>query len=279
MRSAPVSGPSGIEIPADTRFVAGLHDTVSDEVQLFEDALPESHRAEIGSPPRGADEGRRSDPDRARARRCRAGRPARWRGGAATGPNSGPNGGSPGASGFIAAPRARTAGRDLGGRVFLHDYDWRQDEAAATLELILTAPVVVASWIALQYHGSAVAPETFGAGNKLLHNVVGGIGVLEGNGGALRAGLPWQSVHDGETPRHVPSRLVVAVEAPEEMISRVLDRQPDVRALFDNGWLTLWRWTVPAMPAVATRRAAGRIVASASLPSPSRHDSRGREPF
>ena len=23
------------------------------------------------------------------------------------------------------------------------------------------------------------------------------------------------------------------------MISRVLDRQPDVRALFDNGWLTL----------------------------------------
>jgi uncharacterized protein YbcC (UPF0753/DUF2309 family) len=46
-------------------------------------------------------------------------------------------------------------------------------------------------------------------------------------------------VHDGEAPRHVPSRLVVAVEAPEEMISRVLDRRPEVRALFDNGWLTL----------------------------------------
>ena len=52
-------------------------------------------------------------------------------------------------------------------------FDWRQYEGAATLEQILSAPVVVASWIALQYHGSAVAPETFGAGNKLLHNVGG----------------------------------------------------------------------------------------------------------
>ena len=65
------------------------------------------------------------------------------------------------------------------------------------LELILTAPVVVASWISLQYYGSTVAPELFGGGNKLLHNVIGGIGVVEGNGGLLRAGLPWQSVHDG----------------------------------------------------------------------------------
>ena len=150
-----------------------------------------------------------------------------------------PEWGLAGCRGFVAAPRARTAGQDLGGTVFLHDYDWHQDQGAATLELILSAPVVVASWIALQYHGSAVAPETFGAGNKLLHNVVGGIGVLEGNGGPLRVGLPWQSVHDGETPRHVPSRLVVAVEAPEEMIFRVLARRPEVRALFDNGWLTL----------------------------------------
>ena len=53
------------------------------------------------------------------------------------------------------------------------------------LELILTAPVVVASWISLQYYGSTVAPDVFGGGNKLLHNVTGGIGVVEGNGGAV----------------------------------------------------------------------------------------------
>jgi uncharacterized protein YbcC (UPF0753/DUF2309 family) len=61
----------------------------------------------------------------------------------------------------------------------------------------MTAPVVVASWISLQYYGSAVAPEVFGGGNKLIHNVVGGIGVIEGNGGRLRPGLPWQTLHDG----------------------------------------------------------------------------------
>ena len=79
---------------------------------------------------------------------------------------------------FIAAPRAATAGADLGGRAFLHSYDWQADEGFATLELIMTAPVVVASWISLQYYGSTVAPTLFGGGNKLLHNVVGGIGVF-----------------------------------------------------------------------------------------------------
>ncbi|KZY04067.1 MULTISPECIES: YbcC family protein [unclassified Sulfitobacter] len=228
----------GIYIPANTHFVAGLHDTTSDAVRLFDETLPRSHMAETDRL-RGAlaragvltrIERAQSLPHGAEETMARRGRD--WS-------EVRPEWGLAGCRGFVAAPRARTAGQDLGGTVFLHDYDWQQDQGAATLELILSAPVVVASWIALQYHGSAVAPETFGAGNKLLHNVVGGIGVLEGNGGPLRAGLPWQSVHDGETPRHVPSRLVVAVEATEEMISRVLGRRPEVRALFDNGWLTL----------------------------------------
>jgi uncharacterized protein YbcC (UPF0753/DUF2309 family) len=103
----------------------------------------------------------------------------------------------------------------------------------------MTAPVVVASWISLQYYGSTVAPALFGSGNKLIHNVVGGIGVVEGNGGVLRAGLPWQAVHDGEKPVHEPLRLTVLVEAPPEAISEVLARHPAVRALFDNGWLHL----------------------------------------
>jgi uncharacterized protein YbcC (UPF0753/DUF2309 family) len=81
------------------------------------------------------------------------------------------------------------------------------------LDLILTAPVVVASWISLQYYGSAVTPALFGAGNKLIHNAVGGIGVLEGNGGRLRAGLPWQSLHDAMSRRHAPLRLSVAIQA------------------------------------------------------------------
>ncbi|QFT64337.1 YbcC family protein [Roseivivax sp. THAF30] len=230
----------GIEIPADTHFVAGLHDTVSDEVALFTDGVHSSHAGDIARLKLALKQaGALARTERAQSlphgvADALASRGQDWS-------EIRPEWGLAGCRGFIAAPRSRTAGRDLGGRVFLHDYDWRQDEDAATLELILSAPVVVASWIALQYHGSTVAPETFGAGNKLLHNVVGGIGVLEGNGGALRAGLPWQSVHDGAAPRHAASRLVVAIDAPEAMISEVLDRQPHVRALFDNGWLTLVR--------------------------------------
>ena len=145
-----------------------------------------------------------------------------------------------GCKAFIAAPRTRTAGKSLEGRAFLHDYDWKEDKSFGVLELILTAPVVVASWISLQYYGSTVAPDVFGAGNKLLHNVTGGIGVVEGNGGVLRVGLPWQSVHDGEAYAHEPLRLSVCIEAPHQAMSNVLSRHDNVRALFDNGWLHLF---------------------------------------
>lgn len=64
--------------------------------------------------------------------------------------------------------------------------------------------------------------------------------MIEGNGGVLRAGLPWQAVHDGEALQHEPLRLSVMIEAPREEILRVLENHPGVRALFDNGWLHLF---------------------------------------
>ena len=123
---------------------------------------------------------------------------------------------------------------------FLHSYDWQADAGFGTLELILTAPVVVASWISLQYYGSAVAPAVFGGGNKLIHNVVGGIGVVQGNGGMLRPGLPWQTIHDGARLMHDPLRLSVMIEAPRAAITDILARHDGVRALFDNCWMHLF---------------------------------------
>lgn len=41
---------------------------------------------------------------------------------------------------FVVAPRARTAGHNLGGRVFLHDYDESTDPEGRVLTLILCAP-------------------------------------------------------------------------------------------------------------------------------------------
>ncbi len=231
----------GIVIPQTTLFVAALHDTTTDAVTLYtEDQPVGAHRDAIAQAeqwlaaaavltrseralrlPRASGEAsvikRSRDWSETRAEWALAGCKA-----------------------FIAAPRMRTAGRSLEGRAFLHDYIWRRDEGFGVLELIMTAPVVVASWISLQYYGSSVAPSLFGGGNKLLHNVVGGIGVIEGNGGPLRAGLPWQSVHDGHKLMHEPLRLSVCIEAPREAMTAVLEKHPGVRALFDNTWLHLF---------------------------------------
>ncbi|MBC7738783.1 MAG: DUF2309 domain-containing protein [Candidatus Saccharibacteria bacterium] len=229
----------GIDLPQDTVFLAGLHVTTTDQVRLFRDDAAPDHGADIAQAERwltGA--GGRARSERAlrlpgataetvgqRARNWAEVRPE-W--------------GLAGCAAFIAAPRSVTTGVDLAGRAFLHSYDWQADAGFATLELILTAPVVVASWISLQYYGSAVAPEAFGGGNKLIHNVVGGIGVVQGNGGKLYPGLPWQTLHDGAQLVHAPLRLSVLVQAPPEAITDVLARHDGVRALFDNGWLHLF---------------------------------------
>lgn len=228
----------GITLPDDTVFMAGLHNTTTDQITLFDAGLPASHAADLSQSRAWLDLASVA----ARAERCQrlpGATPASIAKRALNWAEVRPEWGLAGCASFIAAPRAATAGTDLAGRAFLHSYDWRQDEGFATLELILTAPVVVASWISLQYYGSAVAPQVFGGGNKLIHNVVGGIGVVQGNGGTLRAGLPWQAVHDGKGLVHDPLRLAVLIEAPTDAMTQTLSRHPQVRDLFDNGWLHL----------------------------------------
>lgn len=143
---------------------------------------------------------------------------------------------------IIFAKRQRSRGANLGGRCFLHDYDPGLDEDGKILEALMTAPMVVANWINLQYFASVTAPTVYGAGNKLLHSVVGGnLGVIEGNGTDLRIGLPIQSVHDGRLWRHEPMRLAVVIDAPEARIRTVLEKHPDVAALVNNQWLWLYQ--------------------------------------
>ncbi|MCS6850615.1 MAG: DUF2309 domain-containing protein [Gemmataceae bacterium] len=232
----------GLDLPSDTWFLPAVHNTTTDEIRFTDlDLLPTSHVGVFGEL---RDWARRAG-ERARAER--AGRHGRH------GPSSArlafrrgrdwsevrPEWGLAGNAAFIAAPRSRTYGLALDGRAFLHSYDYRDDGDGRTLELILTAPVVVASWINLQYYASTVDNAAFGSGNKVLHNVVGLLGVWEGNGGDLRIGLPWQSVHDGQVYQHPPLRLQVLVEAPRSLVSAVLGRQPAIRQLACGGWLTL----------------------------------------
>lgn len=233
----------GVHVPPDTWFVAGLHDTTTDAVELYDvERAPKSHRDELhaacGWLAAAAARARRERAPRLglKPEHAAAGVKRRSRDWAQVRPEWG----LAGASAFIAAPRRLTRGLDLQGRAFLHDYDWRLDPDRAVLELILTAPMVVASWINLQYYGSSVNNAAFGAGDKALHNVCGAIGVLEGNGGDLKTGLPWQSVHTGQELAHAPRRLSVFVAAPFDAITVVIARREDVRRLVDNQWVHLF---------------------------------------
>jgi uncharacterized protein YbcC (UPF0753/DUF2309 family) len=234
----------GIDIPDDTWFLGALHDTTTDEIALFDaNMAPDSHRGQIDAlRPTLREAGSRARRERAALLGIKPGADvdgrvlARSRDWAQVRPEWAL---ARNAS-FIVAPRARTRGIDLDGRAFLHDYDWRADAGFGVLTLIMTAPMVVASWINLQYFGSTVNNRVFGAGNKALHNVTGTIGVLEGNAGDLKVGLPWQSVHDGTRFIHEPMRLSVFIEAPLDAMSDVIAKSEMVRNLVDNQWLHLF---------------------------------------
>lgn len=144
---------------------------------------------------------------------------------------------------FVVAPRAYTRGIDFEGRSFLHDYIWQNDTQFELLEQIMTAPMIVANWINLQYYASVTDNKHYGSGNKMLHNVVGGnFGVFEGNGGDLRIGLPEQSLHDGSTWRHTPVRLNVYINAPKNAINTIVQKHAMIKDLVENHWLFLFQW-------------------------------------
>ena len=236
----------GIDIPTDTHFLAGLHTTTTDEVTLFDlHLLPESHTEDLNrlqfwlhaaaketrslrTPLLGIQASLGDTLDSRVIERSHDWSQVR------------PEWGLAGNAAFVAAPRERTRHLNLGGRVFLHNYHHERDTNNATLELILSAPMIVASWINLQYYGSTVNNDLFGSGNKVLHNVVGTLGVCLGNGGDIRTGLPLQSLHDGEKWIHDPLRLSVFIEAHREHLSLAISRHPDVTNLIDNAWIHLF---------------------------------------
>ena len=140
---------------------------------------------------------------------------------------------------FIIGNRHLTTGHSLEGRAFLHSYDHAADPDGKLLEIIMTAPLIVAQWINSEYYFSTVAPDTYGSGSKVYHNVTGRIGVMTGNQSDLRMGLPVQSLMDGSTPYHDPLRLTAIIEAPRSRVAAIIARQPLLETLFHNHWLRL----------------------------------------
>jgi len=227
-----------IEIPEDTVFLSAVHDTTTDEVrftttpsqltsqQIWHDLCKWLELA-----------GARTRDERARLLGCRKGdellkRSRDWS-------EVRPEWGLAGNAAFVVGSRQSTASLNLGGRAFLHNYEHSRDPEGKVLELIMTAPMIVTNWINMQYFAATVDNRFFGSGDKVLHNVVGKLGVVLGNGGDLRPGLPMQSVHDGVSYRHEPLRLLVVIEAPRSAINQVIAKHTMVSNLVLNKWVRL----------------------------------------
>ncbi len=233
---------ANIFIPVDTTFLACLHDTTTDQVSIKNEYDVPSGKAEalieikkslnMAGRTSRIERSLKLSPNGSDIHKSIISRSKDWS-------QVRPEWGLAGCSSFVIAPRDRTKNLNFGGSTFLHSYEWKKDTEFSVLELIMTAPMVVTAWINLQYYGSTVDNKHFGSGNKTLHNVTAGIGVLEGYSGDLRVGLPIQAIHDGEKYQHEPLKLNVTIEAPMVEMNRIISKHQKVRDLCDNGWLHL----------------------------------------
>ncbi|MFT3770839.1 MAG: DUF2309 domain-containing protein [Minicystis sp.] len=230
----------GIDIPASTVFVGGVHDTSVDSITLFDvDDVPAELVPDLAALQAALDQAchrnahercRRfasapRDPSLAEAHRHVEERSydlsqARPELGHATNASC------------VVGRRSLTKGLFLDRRTFLVSYDPAVDADGAALERILVAVGPVGAGINLEYFFSTTDNERFGAGTKLPHNVTGLFAVMNGASSDLRTGLPKQMIEI-----HEPVRLQLVVEARPESILRVADRQPAVRELVDNEWV------------------------------------------
>ncbi|WP_058983800.1 DUF2309 domain-containing protein [Halobacterium sp. CBA1132] len=231
----------GFDIPEDTVFLAAEHNTTTDEIELYDGDVPESHAADL----------ERLRADLATAREGAAAERVESMGGdgaavseterrAADWAETRPELGLAGNAGFVVGPRELTSDLDLDGRAFLHSYDHSTDPDGDALAAILTGPMVVTQWINTQYYFSTVDNAVYGSGSKITHNPVGNLGVYQGNGGDLMTGLPLQSLTTAaDESYHQPLRLSTVVHAPVERTEAVLADNEQLQVLLDNDWLSL----------------------------------------
>lgn len=237
----------GLDIPEDTWFLPAKHNTTADTVDFYDVVdIPESHREDTerlrqllreGGEQQALDRCKRipGTPRNMSAKQAFAHVESRsfdWA-------TSRPEWGLSGNAGFIIGRRTLTKGLDLGGRCFLHSYNALSDPEGAFLEKIMTAPLVVGEWINMQYYTSATDPWKYGSGSKVIHNVVGGLGVMYGAQSDLATGLPLQTVNDGASHFHEPVRLLTLIEAEHEIVGSIIGRHDILQQFFHNGWLNL----------------------------------------
>lgn len=229
---------NGIHVPDDTLFVGAEHNTTTDGVTFVElPKLDDTKKQQIDrlaaafAKAQTINLENRKASLNAQSTQTLLRKRADWS-------EVRPEWGLAGNAGLIVGPRHRTAHLDLEGRYFLHSYDWKQDPNHTYLETIMTAPLIVTQWINSQYYFSTVDPVAFGSGNKVTHNVVGKIGIMQGNGSDLMHGLPEQAVQAShDTLYHHPVRLTAFLMAPQSWVEEIIQKHEMLQKLIYNEWI------------------------------------------
>lgn len=249
----------GIDIPEDTWFIGGYHDTCSDGIELFDlDALPATHQGDLERIRKSLDAARACNA-RERARRfesCPVGadpakalRHVEERSEHLAQPR--PEYGHCTNAVCIVGRRSLTRGLFLDRRAFLVSYDANQDAGERSLASLMAAVVPVCAGISLEYYFSFVDNDRYGCGTKLPHNVTGLVGVMDGHASDLRTGLPWQMVSI-----HEPVRILFVVETAPERLNGVIERSASLNQMVANRWIRM-ATIDPASGRVHVRRDSG----------------------
>lgn len=232
----------GIDIPAETQFLGGLHDTTKDELLFFDEdilhavnlkrhgenqekfvrvldinSLERSRRFDTLDKNKSI--GGLHDAVKKRAFSLFEPRPEY---------NHATN------ALCIVSRKSTLKGLFFDRRAFLNSYDYRKDPSGMYLTKILAAAIPVCGGINLEYYFSRMDPEKLGAGTKLPHNVMGLIGVANGADGDLCTGLPYQMVEI-----HDPIRLLMVVEQVPELVKKVITSSPALLEWVNNNWVHL----------------------------------------
>ncbi|HKS83326.1 MAG TPA: DUF2309 domain-containing protein [Candidatus Acidoferrales bacterium] len=232
----------GIDVPFDTWFVGGYHDSCSDDIELFDvEAVPATHQADLESLRRSLDQAR-AENARERTRRFESCSPAidaeralrhvEERSEHLAQPR--PEYGHCTNAVCIIGRRNLTRGLFLDRRAFLASYDADQDPRGESLKTLLAGVVPVCAGISLEYYFSFVDNDRYGCGTKLPHNVTSLMGIMDGHASDLRTGLPWQMVEI-----HEPVRILFVIETTPEALERVIDASPSLKQIVENRWIRL----------------------------------------
>jgi uncharacterized protein len=230
----------GIDIPADVRFIGGLHDTTRDELFFYDDedlkndtnfkknisVMRDALRLNAKERARRFELLDSKQPIRAIHRKMINRSVSLFE------PRPELNHATNALC--VVGRRSLTRGVFLDRRAFANSYDYRLDPAGDLLMGIIRPLGPVCGGINLEYFFSRVDNHKLGAGTKLPHNVMGLIGVANGIDGDLRPGLPSQM-----TELHDPMRLMLVIEHLPEVVLQVVKREAPVYEWFINEWVHL----------------------------------------